>query len=408
MKNLSVTTFIHILFISAFLFLAIAFFLFYSWNQDRHRIDRFNRYQLVSIAFLSNLKLSPQANELSKLYEKLKLRPLKQKEKRVVKQKIQKYGEKLFSGGSSVGRVKVFRVDGHDYFYIQRLSYNLLLEDIQKKNFNVQIAIIAGILLTGILLLLYYAVLKKLYPLKRLHKQIQQFAKGDTQVRITYEYDDEIGKIATSFNSAIKHINQLSNSKNLFMRNLMHELKTPITKGRIAVEMMEDEETKKILIRAFERMNELIDELAEVERVTMRSFEPFMEQTSVKELTASALSLLMAPADSVDLQTDSANILTDKKLMTLVLKNLIDNAIKNSKEKSATIKSNKSNIEILSRSDPLKHPLEYYTEPFSQEKKSSSGFGLGLYIVNNILQKLNYEMHYRHKNGQNIFLLKRV
>ncbi len=85
--------------------------------------------------------------------------------------------------------------------------------------------------------------------------------QGDTQTRITYLYDDEIGKIAKSFDDAITYINTLSASKNLFMRNLMHELKTPITKGRIIVEMLEDEATKKVLIRAFERMNELISEL---------------------------------------------------------------------------------------------------------------------------------------------------
>ena len=150
------------------------------------------------------------------------------------------------------------------------MQHNLLLEDDRAENYYFEIAIALGIFLIGLLLLLYLAVLRKLYPLKKLHKQIQRFAQGDMQTRITYLYDDEIGKIAKSFDDAIVHINALSTSKNLFMRNLMHELKTPITKGRIVVEMIEDEASKKILIRAFERMNELISELAEIERVTTK------------------------------------------------------------------------------------------------------------------------------------------
>jgi two-component system OmpR family sensor kinase len=285
------------------------------------------------------------------------------------------------------------------------MEHNLMLEDARPEKYYFEIAIALGVFLIGVLLLLYLAVLKKLYPLRTLHKQIQKFAQGDMQTRISYKYDDEIGKIAQSFDDAIMHINELSASKNLFMRNLMHELKTPITKGRIVVEMLEDESTKKVLVRAFERMNELISELAEIERVTTQSFEPNFEYVTLNELVDKSQELLMVESGLVRLEVENRALTTDIRLMTLAIKNLLDNGLKYSKGKCVLLRTKGKQIEIISVGDELKHPLSYYTESFSQEEKRSSGFGLGLYIVHSILEKLGYFLDYKHEDGSNIFMI---
>jgi len=406
MKNLSVTTFIHILFSVAIIILVATFTLFHYWNQDRQKIDEFKRYQLISITFLSNLKLYPSQEELKKLYEELHVKPLSPEEEKQLKKKILQKGETIFRGGSQqLGQVRVFDVDGERYIYVQRMSYNLLLKDDVPENFFFEIAVTLGIVLTLILLMIYIMVLRKLYPLKKLHRQIQRFAQGDMNVEITYEHDDEIGKIAKSFGEAIKHINHLSTSKNLFMRNLMHELKTPITKGRIVVEMLDDESTKKVLIRAFERMNELISELAEIERVTTQSFEPNFEYVMLSELVRESQELLMSDSNCIRTDIEERALTTDKKLMSLVLKNLLDNGMKYSKDRCVLLHTNDNIIEVVSKGEPLEHPLSYYTEPFSQAEKRSSGFGLGLYIVDTILKKIGYRLKYRHEDGENIFML---
>jgi len=406
MKNLSVTTFIHILFSVAIIILVATFTLFHYWDKDRQKINEFKRYQLISITFLSNLKLYPSQEELEKLYTELHVKPLPSAEAEMLKKKILEKGETIFSGGSKqLGRVRVFSVEGERYIYVQRMSYNLMLKDDVPDNFFFEIAVTLGIVLTVLLLLLYLMVLRKLYPLKKLHRQIQRFAQGDMNVKITYEHDDEIGKIAKSFDDAIMHINQLSTSKNLFMRNLMHELKTPITKGRIVVEMLDDEVTKKVLIRAFERMNELISELAEIERVTTQSFEPNFEYIMLSELVEKSKELLMSDGSCVTVKIDEMALTTDRKLMALVLKNLLDNGMKYGKDKCVQLRTEKGMIEVVSKGEPLEHPLSYYTEPFSQAEKRSSGFGLGLYIVDTILKKIGYRLGYRHEDGQNIFTL---
>ncbi|DAB40187.1 MAG TPA: two-component sensor histidine kinase [Sulfurovum sp. UBA12169] len=407
MKNLSVTTFIHILFSVAITILIATFLLFLSWDKNRYKIEEFKRYQLISITFLSNLQLNPDKETLEKLYKELYLKPVSEKKIVEVKEKIAKSGQTIFSGGSTLGQVRVFKIGEIQYVYVQRLKYNLMLIDDRPENYYFEIALASGIFLIGLLLLLYLAVLKKLFPLRKLHKQIQQFAKGDTKTRITYVHDDEIGKIAKSFDDAIRYINALSASKNLFMRNLMHELKTPITKGRIIVEMMEeDDPTKKILVRAFERMNELILELAQIERVTTQGFEPVLEKTTLHEVLKKAQELLMAEEKhTVHIQADNQVIFTDIKLLALAIKNLLDNGIKYSKNKQVWLKTIGENIAVISEGEALKQPLSYYIEPFTQEEKRSSGFGLGLYIVNSILDKLDYSLAYKHVEGKNVFVI---
>jgi two-component system OmpR family sensor kinase len=405
MKNISVSAFIHILFTLAIGVLVLTFLLFLSWDKDRKKIEEFKRYQLVSITFLSKLQVEPSANQLEEVYGELSLKPVPKIKVKELKKAIVTQGQTLFSGGSDAGQVRVFELNDERYIYVQRMQYNLLLQDDKGRDKKVEVALAIGGFIVILVILLYIAVLKKLYPLRRLHEEIQAFARGDIHTQITYENHDEIGRIAKSFNDAILHINELSASKALFMRNLMHELKTPITKGRIVAEMIDDDTSKKTLIKAFERMNELISELAEIERVTTQSFDPEFSKVKLSQVVQRAQSLLMAEKSKVEVHLDERELVTDYKLLALAIKNLLDNGIKYSQNKKVILQTKNDRIEILSKGNKLQHALSYYLEPFSQEEKRSAGFGLGLYIVNAILEKLGYRLEYRHENRTNIFMI---
>jgi two-component system OmpR family sensor kinase len=283
-----------------------------------------------------------------------------------------------------------------------------MLKDNRPKNYITTIAIGLSTIIISIFILLYYAILKKLNPLKKLHHDIEEFAHGNLKKRIRYKNNDEIGKIAKSFDNAIVHIKDLSDSKNLFMRNIMHELKTPITKGRILAESIDDENTKNMLIRSFDRMNELIAELATIEKLTAQNFQPHFEITTINNAVKIGQNLLLNDKDCEIINIDNRPIFTDIKLLSLAIKNLLDNGIKYGVDKKVILQTTPQSIEIISKGQELKHPLRYYTEPFSQGEKRNSGFGLGLYIVKNILEKINFKLKYRHENGQNIFVIELV
>ena len=405
MKNLSVSTFIHILFSVTIAILIATFLLFLSWDKDRQKIQEYKRYQLISITFLSKLKHNTSQEELEAIYDDLKVKEINIEKIADLKRTIEREGKTVFTGGSSLGKVRVFNVAGQHYIYIQRMAHHLMLIDNRPENYYFEIAMALGAFLIALLLLIYLAVLKKIYPLRTLHRQIQKFAQGDLSVRVSYSYDDEIGKIAKSFDDAIVHINELITSKNLFMRNLMHELKTPLTKGRIVVEMLDDESTKKVLVNAFDRMNALISELAELERVSTQSFEPYFEYVLLSEILQESQELLMTQSACIETDIEDMALTTDKKLMTLVIKNLMDNGLKYGTDKCAKVQNSGKIIEVISKGEALAHPLTYYTEPFSQGEKRSAGFGLGLYIVSAILEKIEYSLDYHHDEGKNVFML---
>jgi len=232
---------------------------------------------------------------------------------------------------------------------------------------------------------------------------VKAFGDGNLDIELKNYGNDEIGRIAKSFDGAIKSIKQHINSKNLFMRNMMHELKTPITKGRIVVETLEDEEEREILIRAFERMNEIITELAQVEKITSKNIKHNIEKVKFSTIVEGAKSLLLDQDEYIIEDFKDFELKADVRLMSVALKNLLDNGIKFSNDKKVIIKADKNKIEIISQSQALKNPLEYYIEPFSQGEKKNHGYGLGLYIVKSILDIHHYAFHYYYDSKNSIF-----
>jgi two-component system OmpR family sensor kinase len=401
-KNISVTTFIHTIFLIALIVISLTFYILLNATQDQRHLQQIYKYKFIANTFILNEKIKPSDKEVKDLFKKYSL-------KRVPKEGavklIEDRGETIFSGRSIYGEVRVFKVDKRYFIYVNRYDYDMMLEDMHPIDYTTQLIFTIALLLVVVLVVMYLMVIKKLSPLKRLHKQIERFGSGDLDIKITHEGDDEIARIAKSFDKAIKHIKQLISSKNLFMRNIMHELKTPITTSRIAAETIDDDLTKKILIRSFDRMNELIEDLAQVERVTMYSFVPVREDCTLKDIFDETEKILLKDSSHYSFEYNDSQIYTDKSLLALVLKNLIDNAIKYSTDKKANVVVIGNKILVKSKGKKLKESLEYYTEPFSQEEKRSAGFGLGLYIVATVLEKLNYKLRYRYddKNSENIF-----
>ncbi len=403
MKNISVSVFINILFSLVLTLILTALFLFIQVDKEQQKKEELNRHKLIANFLLSTAQLNANKEDLETFYKTFNLRPVSNNERRLLE--LTK-GKIIFESESIYGRLQIFTLEKNQYISLQRYGFTLMLQDKLERDNRIQTIILATILITILFSFLYVGIYRKISPLKKLNKQIEEFANGNMNIKITQKSNDEIGKIAQSFDNAIQHIRTLLESKNLFMRNMMHELKTPITRGRIAIEMVEDGTAKEVLIRAFERMNELIDELAHVERLTTQGFHPHLNEANINDIIGESISLLLGNREKVTVQTENELLKTDPKLLSLAIKNLLDNAIKYSEDKKATIITNKESIKVLSKGKSLEHSLEYYLEPFTQEEKRNSGFGLGLYIVNNIAQRLGYTLHYYHKNDYNVFELK--
>jgi two-component system OmpR family sensor kinase len=405
MKNISILTFIRILFIFVFLAIFVAFGLFIRMDIKKYKLQQQDRYELIANGFLSGFDYLSSDEQWTLLYEKFEVRPVEEDE---LKLEILNDAKTIFKKESNGTRIRIFSLYLNNYIYVQQGRFNLMLKDVKKRSYSASIAIALFLMICIILIVFYIMLIKKLRPLKKLHKAIMEFGQGDLNVSQLSTTKDEIGQISRSFNDAITNINTLINSRNLFMRNMMHELKTPVAKGMILANMIEtnNQQDKQLLINTLEQMNQLISTLANIEKISMINQTIIKNKTNFNDILDDIKKQLYLHKDEMVEQNCSIDIIVNVELFTIVVKNLIDNALKYGKSIPIYLKCEEDQIIVSSKGDKLQQPLEYYIQPFSQEKKNSSGFGLGLYIVNEILKLHQFKLEYNYQDGINSFIIK--
>lgn len=401
-RNISISAFINTIFILALIAISITFAIFIKLDKQRYNITMQKKYELVAENVLKSLETNPTKSGIKIILEQFKMIQLENDDLRL---KIINEGTPILMRRGPVGMYRIFSLEDTLYIYVQKDGYNLMTLDTQNYSYNLLIISLAIILSLGILYSLYYILKKKLKPLRNLNREIKKFSEGDFNVKIHSNSTDEIGTIAKTFDEAITHINNQTKSKELFMRNMMHELKTPITKAMFIAETLEDDKKRETLQRAFQRMDDIIKELAMVEKLTSSNTFVYKELTSFFKIYTRTIEITMINSDNISSKINDFKLNADIAMFSVALKNLIDNAIKFSPNKHALIKANKKRVDVISQGEPLKENLEYYTEPFSQEEKRSDGFGLGLYIVKTIANLHGYKLLYSHNSGENRFTI---
>ncbi len=295
-----------------------------------------------------------------------------------------------------------------DTYHLKRIiiinndRFKLILENKNKAEFPLKRALIFSTVFL-LIILLYLWIMKSLLPLSKLKRQIKTFSQGNLDIDCKSDKQDEIAEVANEFDHAVSMIRELLHSRQLFLRAIMHELKTPIGKGRLVSEMLDDEKNKIRLHSIFERLNLLIDEFAKIEKITSKNFDLAIKPYKISDLLEASVDMLMVenPSRLINTVIHKDYIIdVDFELFTLVIKNLLDNGIKYSTDKSITVVIDTNKIKIINKGEALSEPVENYFKPFHTSKK---GLGLGLYIVKSILDIHNMSLDYKHEEGKNIF-----
>jgi len=301
---------------------------------------------------------------------------------------------------------ELYKYNGFKYFYIKEPFVQILLKDTIKIRESTQYIIILTILLNILFITFYLFLLKKLLPLRKLKQNISQFSKGDLNIDTSSLGTDEISDVSNEFNNAIKEIKLLTNSRNLFLRNIMHELKTPITKGLLISNMLEESKFKNSLKKAFFRLEFLLNEFSRIEKFTSNNMTLQLSEFRMVDIVDHSLDILLTNLDSIKLIViDNSVVKVDFELFTLAVKNIVDNAIKYGEGKP-TIIIEDSTLTIKNKGIALEKPVEEYNKPFNKKyENSNNGLGLGLYIVNHILKlhNLNLEHNYDEEKHENVF-----
>ena len=297
-----------------------------------------------------------------------------------------------------------------DTYKLQRIilinndRFKLFLQNKNKPKIPVKRMLVFGIVFL-LIILLYLWVIKSLKPLSELKNKIKTFSEGNLDIDCSSYKKDEIAEVANEFNHAVTMIRELIQSRQLFLRAIMHELKTPIAKGRLVAEMINDEKNKARMHSIFERLNLLIDEFAKIEEITSKNFKLTTKLYSITDLIEASIDFLMLEntKDIIKLQIiNDYSIEVDFQLFVLVIKNLLDNAIKYKTVTKVIVQANNQKLAIVNKGPQLEEPMENYYKPFHTSKQ---GLGLGLYIVKSILDIHHKKLDYRYENGENIFTI---
>lgn len=319
---------------------------------------------------------------------------------------IRTQGQTIFRGGSEFCVLSSITYYNNLYFDIQCKNFNGLFE--QHGSDRVYNLLIIGFFFFSFLVMfMYFSVLKSLEPLKRLRKQIEQVANGEKISFSNYYKDDEIGQIALEFEKAFKKNQELIESRQLFLRTIMHELKTPIGKGRIIGEMVREIKQRERLIDLFEHMDSLIVEFAKIENLFSKNYNLHIQANKFSTILSEAKKYLMRDdfekIVKVNLHHDPF-INVDVEIFSLILKNMLDNALKYSEDGTCELECCKEAFVIKNTGKALSEPIEHYFKAFTREKYSHvKGMGLGLYIVYEVCKLHNFKLIYDYKDLKHCF-----
>lgn len=256
-----------------------------------------------------------------------------------------------------------------------------------------------------VLLLIFLFIIKLLSPLKTITKQIKTFANGNLSTRIDINSNDEIGTLANNFNSMASSLENSIKTREELLRDIGHELRTPIAKGKFAIEKIDDFSQKELLKKIFYDLESLTNELIELEKlnITKLNLSTFSAETLILE---SLGKLYLEDESKIEIEiSEDFKIEADLDYLSIAIKNLIDNALKYAVTFPIIIKVDKNEISILNKGDKLSKEFEYYLKPFTQELSQRDGFGLGLSIVKKIVDRHNFNLIYSYENGFNCFKL---
>ena len=298
--------------------------------------------------------------------------------------------------------------EGNKYLLINRFGISYLVEKSDEFELH-RVVIVAWIFFNILMLILYVGIIRSFYPLKILREKIKLLKAGNLDISVETSSNDEIGFIAKEFNEAIKSLKKNEEVRKWFLRNIAHELKTPITKGKIAIELLEDEKGKQHFEKIFNRLEFLVNQLLMMEKLATKNLELKLECHSLENLINSGISLLLSEDKNnviIDLK-ESIKIKADNNIFPIALKNLIDNGLKFSEDNKVKIVVENKMIEFRNKGNKPSIDIDMIFEPFIKETtlKNQSGLGLGLYITKFILDLHKISINYKYENQENVFML---
>ncbi len=246
-------------------------------------------------------------------------------------------------------------------------------------------------------------------PLHKLSRSIEEVQTGYGEDTLAVDDYTETKEICEKFNGMIGRMKVLDDSRQEFVSNVSHELKTPLTSMKVLADSINSMENAPVeLYQEFmadignevERETKIINDLLSLVKMDKSAADLNISQVNINELVETILKRLkpIAERQKVELVLESFRPVTadvDEVKITLAFTNLIENAIKYNKEDGWVhvslnadhqyfyLKVEDSGMGIPE--DSLEHIFERFYRVDKSHSREIGGTGLGLAITRNAI-----------------------
>ena len=280
----------------------------------------------------------------------------------------------------------------------------MVIYDICRSIAVVSLAVLAVSILLSVLLSRKFT-----HPVKELTTAIGKLSEGDFSVRAKEEGNNEFTDLARAFNEMTGRMEVLDRSRNQFVSNASHELKTPMTTIKILVQNLQYQPVydPDMTAEFLGDIDKEIDRLTAVVGDLLTLVGMDSGETKLKNAVISLTGLLkadvkrlspLARTRGIELETelkDEIEIFGDETKLDQVFYNLIDNAIKYTpRGRGVKVEAYKANkyavVKVcdegigIPESD-LKHIFDRFYRVDKARSRATGGTGLGLSIVKQII-----------------------
>jgi signal transduction histidine kinase len=234
--------------------------------------------------------------------------------------------------------------------------------------------------------------------LERLQRGVESLGAGDLAARVAVEGNDEVARLAGSFNRAASQIEQLVRAHQSLLADASHELRTPLTRIRLAVEMLKsvaDPKSKAGLEKDIAELDGLVDEILLASRLNAIEKPELSEEIDLLALAAEECSRY----DEVQLEGAPTGLRGDARLLRRLLRNLLENARRHGAPPTHVRLERESARVVLKVWDsgpgPAPAEFEQVFTPFYRRRdgRNSTGNGLGLSLVRQIARRHGGDAH---------------
>jgi signal transduction histidine kinase len=269
-------------------------------------------------------------------------------------------------------------------------------------------------------------------PIKELYYATKELEKGNYTVKTNITTNDEIAQLGHAFNITTAALSKLEaerkeidSAKTEFLSITSHELRSPMTPMKAQLQMLQEGyfgklnkkqlESLNVIIRNADRLDNIIVDFLEVSRIEAARLKFNFKQTDIAQTVKDIVKFMegFAKEKNIKLELKLGKlpiIEADSDRVTQVLRNLIHNAIKFSKEDSKiTISAELINNNILfcirDYGCGLSHDNQIRVfEPFYQveehNRRKHGGTGLGLSICRGIVESQKGKIWVESKLGK--------